>query len=162
MNYKYTFNVGTSSKNSGSFEVEKPEASHLDMNNNLITHEGVPPYPNAPGLWKQTVSHNFADVFSIAFRDELASLGLIGDSTALSGAALFKNAFKGLDDALGTTVILPAGDVFMFKGLSADEYHNVFTAISYNTPIDGTAKQQEADSVSFEEWQGFLNGQKSS
>jgi hypothetical protein len=40
-------------------------------------------------------------------------------------------------NSLGVTVILPAGDVFMFKGMDCDENYNVFTTIFYDTLTSG-------------------------
>ena len=59
----------------------------------------------------------------------------VGEETGKNAATTLQGALDDLVKSLGTTVILPAGDVFMFKGMSADSDNNVFTTICYNTPI---------------------------
>jgi len=67
------------------------------------------------------------------FKAEKNDLGAIGETIAKDGGRLMQEALDKLVKDLGTQVILPAGDVFMFKGLSADSDHNVFTSIVYDT-----------------------------
>ena len=151
LNYKHTFEIGTSPQNSGSFTVENPKSHHLDDNGNICAYDGVP-NNYKPGLWKNIKTYNWANTFKFAFVDELSGLASVGEEVGKSAAAAFQGALDDLVKCLGTTVILPAGDVFMFKGMSADSENNVFTTITYNTPIGGSVKTQEAKDISLTRW----------
>lgn len=74
-----------------------------------------------------------------AFGKELDSVSSIGEAVGRSGAERIRGAFNDLAKALSTTVILQAGDVFMFQGMTTEKDHNVFTTITYNTPTEGSA-----------------------
>lgn len=139
----------------GSFTVENSRSEHLDGNGQLSAHNVSPPDAErrAPGFWKTNQTYNWAKTFSGFFEDELSSLKTIGEKVATSGATLFKGALDDLVKSLGTTVILPAGDVFMFKGMSADSDYNVFTTITYNTPIGGSVETQAAKDLLQTGWQ---------
>jgi len=139
----------------GSFTVENSISEHLDGKGQLMAHNRSPPDPErrAPGFWKTNETFNWAKTFSGFFEDELSSLKTIGEKVATSGATLFKGALDDLVKSLGTTVILPAGDVLMFKGMSADSYNNVFTTVTYNTPVGGLVETQAAKDVSHTGWQ---------
>lgn len=155
LNYKYSFEVGTSAQNRGSFTVENARSEHLEPDGQLKAYNSSLDVNDwhKPGLWKHTTMYNWAKIFSFAFEGELASLTSISEEAAKSGGTLFKSALEKLTDSLSTTVILPAGDVFMFKGMSADSDHNVFTTISYDTPTGGTVETQAAKDVSVTRWQ---------
>jgi hypothetical protein len=49
-----------------------------------------------------------------------------------------QEALDKLVKSLGTQVILPAGDVFIFKGLSENSDHNIFTTVVYDMVSDST------------------------
>jgi hypothetical protein len=127
----------------------------LDGNGNVIAHSGSPTDSDKrnPGLWTWIYTHNWAAAFESFFETEKANLSSIGEETAKGGATLFKGAVDDLAKSLTTTVILPAGDVFMFKGMSADENHNVFTTISYITNTEGTVRSKIAKDISLTGWQ---------
>lgn len=108
--------------------------------------------PHAPGLWKVTKTHNWASTFEFAFDEEKSNLTTIGDNVAKNGAALFRGAVKDLVKSLGATVILPAGEVFTFKGFSTDEFGNVFTVTNYDTSTDDTVNLVAAKDISTTRW----------
>jgi hypothetical protein len=60
-----------------------------------------------------------------------------------------KEGVADLVKLLGATVILPAGSVFMFKGLSCTPQNDVFTQLAYDTPMGGSTKLQESKGVSW-------------
>ncbi|CAM1505030.1 Fc.00g106670.m01.CDS01 [Cosmosporella sp. VM-42] len=140
LNYSHTFEVGTSAANRGSFTVENPKSAHRDDNGNLKGYKRRPDWPREPGMFQKTESKNWANWFEFAFEEELEQMGRIGEETAGRAADLFKGALEDLVKGLGTAVILPAGDVFMFKGMSCDTGGNVFTSITYATPIGGKVR----------------------
>ncbi|KAK2127747.1 Aldehyde/histidinol dehydrogenase [Fusarium oxysporum II5] len=67
------------------------------------------------------------------------------------GVTRFKEAVADLVKPLGATVILPAGGIFMFKGLSCTPQNDVFTQLAYDTPMGGSTRLQESKGVS---WKG--------
>ncbi|TPX13349.1 uncharacterized protein E0L32_006322 [Thyridium curvatum] len=144
--------IGTSATNRGEFEIFKDasRSEHLDANNNLTVHDGEPTDgPKAkPGLWRKHNVHNWASVFSGAFKGEMNTLTKIGEEMGKDGARLFTDAVDELLQSLGGTVILPVGDVFMFKGLNADESHNVFITITYDTPTGADLSKRENEPMS--------------
>ncbi|KAJ4108545.1 hypothetical protein NW760_003139 [Fusarium oxysporum] len=75
----------------------------------------------------------------------------IGQDIAKDGATRFKEAVADPVKPLGATVILPAGGVFMFKGLSCTPQKDVFTQLAYDTPMGGSTRLQESKGVS---WKG--------
>lgn len=83
-----------------------------------------------------------------AVDDWLESLGYAGElkafckSLCVGVTGKLKKAVTGLADSLSTTVIMPAGDVFMFKGLNTDAQGNVYSGITYSTPSGGEVKAQ--------------------
>ena len=156
LNFKYTFEIGTSAQNRGSFSVENSRSEHLQDNGQPQAYDYAPPGNESkkPGIWRHTELFNWAKAFEGAFSTEKSNLGTIGEDLARSGVDRFKDTLGDLTKSLGTTVILPAGDVFMFKGMSADSDHNVFTTISYDTATEGgTVTSQAAKDVSNSRWQ---------
>ncbi|KAF5683866.1 aldehyde dehydrogenase (NAD+) [Fusarium circinatum] len=101
----------------------------------------------------QTETKNWADSFTGAFEGELAGLVKVGEGAAANGEKVFKGALDDLANSLGATVILPAGDVFMFKGMSCDENYNVFTTICYDTPTSGKVTAHASSDMSHTAWQ---------
>lgn len=95
---------------------------------------------------------NWADWFRGAFGSEVDGLVKVGKGAAANGEKVFKGALDDLARSLGATVILPAGDVFMFKGMSADENHNVFTTLSYDTSTSGKATPHASSDMSHTAW----------
>lgn len=85
----------------------------------------------------------------VYFGHELRSADAIGQDIAKDGATMFKEAVADLVKPLGATVILPAGSVFMFKGLSCTPQNDVFTQLAYDTPMGGSTKLQEFKGVSW-------------
>ncbi|KAI3584033.1 Aldehyde/histidinol dehydrogenase [Fusarium oxysporum f. sp. albedinis] len=73
----------------------------------------------------------------------------IGQDIAKDGATRFKEAVADLVKPLGATVILPAGSVFMFKGLSCTPQNDVFTQLAYDTPMVCSTRLQESKGVSW-------------
>ncbi|KAJ7018521.1 hypothetical protein C8F04DRAFT_1277619 [Mycena alexandri] len=82
----------------------------------------------------------------VAFEDFLASL--CGDMMKHYFGKMFEltisqswsdNITKGLK-ALNTKVIMPAGDVFEFKGLDTDTEGNVYTHLTYKSILSGSTK----------------------
>lgn len=113
--------IGTSATNRGEFEIFKDasRSEHLDANNKLTVHDGEPTDGSKvkPGLWRRHNVRNWASVFSGALKDEMNTLTKIGEEMSKDGARLFTDALDKLLKSLGGNVILPAGDIFMFKGL---------------------------------------------
>nr|RBQ93880.1 hypothetical protein FVER53263_01564 [Fusarium verticillioides] len=151
MNYKFTFEVGTSPKNRGSFTVRNVKVHHLNDDNSLMSYKHRPSDEDAPGFWQQDDTYNWVSAWKFTFGGELRSADAIGQDIAIDGATRFKEAVADLVKSLGATVILPAGDVFMFKGLSCTPNNDVFTQLAYDTPMGGSVNLQEVKNVS---WQG--------
>ncbi|KAJ0150302.1 Uncharacterized protein HZ326_7124 [Fusarium oxysporum f. sp. albedinis] len=87
--------------------------------------------------------------WKFTFGDELRSTDSIGQDIAKDGATRFKEAVADLVKPLGATVILPAGSVFMFKGLSCTPQNDVFTQLAYDTPMVCSTRLQESKGVSW-------------
>ncbi|KAK5994043.1 hypothetical protein PT974_07483 [Cladobotryum mycophilum] len=152
LNYKYTFEIGTSARNRGSFEISSTHGEHLDGNQQLKSTHGYPPWNEAPGMYKVTKTHNWAETFEWAFDKEKGCLNNIAGTIATDGATVMAGALDDLVKSLGTTVILPAGSVFMFKGFSTDDAGNVFTVINYDTSTDDEVQLQRSKDVLHTRW----------
>ncbi|KAG5796115.1 hypothetical protein H9Q69_004848 [Fusarium xylarioides] len=153
LNYQHTFEIGTSPKNRGSFTIENASSQHLKSDGSLDARRYGPPNDRTPGVWQKTETKNWADWFSGAFEGELAGLVKVGEGAAANGEKVFKGALDDLANSLGATVILPAGDVFMFKGISCDKNYNVFTTICYDTPTSGKVTAHSSSDMSHTAWQ---------
>ncbi|KAF3930369.1 hypothetical protein ABW20_dc0108898 [Dactylellina cionopaga] len=147
INAKYTMNIGTSAQNRGSFTIENLVEHHEDGNNNLKAYNYGPPSTEAPGVYRTKQFYNWAKAFEGAFDDEKGNLDTIGNDMVKGGHAKLEGALDDLVKSLGTTVILPAGEVFMFKGFSTDENGNVFTTLSYDTPLGGQVQTHGNQSI---------------
>ncbi|EHK96088.1 hypothetical protein M7I_8223 [Glarea lozoyensis 74030] len=153
LNFKYTFHIGTSATNRGSFEISNTHAEHLDSNGSLNAKNEYPSSEEAPGVWRQTTTHNWANTFDFAFDGEKAGVGKMAEDLAKGGQGLVDGALDDLVDSLSATVILPAGSVFMFKGFSTDDAGNVFTTINYDTTTGDEVQMRRAKDVLQSRWQ---------
>jgi hypothetical protein len=71
------------------------------------------------------------------------------------------NAIKGLDSNLKATIILPASDVFLFKGLSCDSNAILLSIVTYDTPTSGEMERKLAEGWSFARMDGWVQLKKS-
>ena len=69
--------------------------------------------------------------------DMVKELKAVRRRFAVGASEDLKKAVTGLADSLSTTVVMPAGDIFMFKGLNTDPQGNVYSGITYSTPSGG-------------------------
>lgn len=141
LNLAYTFEIGASTANElekrGTFSVQNLKYLHFET----VDEKGKqqlryradrrPGGENGtePGLW-QVASHT-------GYTPDDAKL--IGNLLACAGSFWFDRSAAHLTASLQTTMIMPAGGAFMFKGLSTDNEHNVFTTVTYDSPTSGTA-----------------------
>ncbi|ORX98813.1 hypothetical protein BCR34DRAFT_628298 [Clohesyomyces aquaticus] len=152
LNFKFTFQIGTSATNRGSFEITDTYTEHLDDKKNVIAKDDLPPNAESPGIWRKTVLHNWAKTFEFAFDTEKAGVGKMAEEVAKSGKNLLSGALDDLVKSLSATVILPAGSVFMFKGFSTDDDGNVFTTINYDTTTGDEVKMAKAKDILQTRW----------
>ncbi|KAF4496982.1 aldehyde dehydrogenase (NAD+) [Fusarium agapanthi] len=83
-----------------------------------------------------------------AFEGELTGLVKVGEGAAADDEKVFKGAPDDLANSLGATMIPPAGDIFMFKGMSCDENYDVFTTICYDTSTSGQVTTHASSDMS--------------
>ncbi len=159
-NFKYTFQIGTSATNRGSFEISNTHAEHLDENGGMFPKGCRPPSDETPGFWEKMELHNWTKTFDFAFLKEKAALGNMAESMAKNGKDMISGALEDLVKSLGSTVILPAGNVFMFKGFSTDPEGNVFTTINYDTTTGDEVQMQRAKDVLHTNWQSPIPPKK--
>ena len=152
LNFKNKFALGTSNTNRGSFTILDHVAEHLDESNKLKNHEGRPSDPHAPGLWKLKDTFGWTNLWSFTFGDELGKLDFVGQGVGVEGGTFMENSMTKLIDSLKSTIVLPAGDVFMFKGLDSNEAGNVTTIVNYDVSTESEIKKQVAKDWAFEKW----------
>jgi hypothetical protein len=99
-------------------------------------------------LYQATKAKNWANRFSGSFQSDLSGLQRVGAEVGHDAEQLFKDASSDLAESLTATVILPASDVFMFKGMSMDEDFDVFTTICYDMPISGQITTHASKDIS--------------
>lgn len=104
-------------------------------------------------MWVQKWTHNFVGAFESDFQDEVNCLKTIREKIGKNGATLLKDVLVDLVKNLGATVIMPASDNFMFKGISRDNGNNIFTTIAYNTQIGDSVEEKASKDVSLHRWQ---------
>ena len=74
---------------------------------------------------------------------------------------VMKKAIRGLDSNLKATIILPAGDVFLFKGLSCDSNANLLSIVTYATATSGEVERRPAEGWSFARMGGWVQPKQS-
>jgi hypothetical protein len=157
MNYEYEFEVGTSAKNKGSFIVKNETAKHMSSDTDIISYQDRFHGPTkTPGFSTTTTLSGFAYTLGklgdltrsltsvFTFDNERSSLDGMSNELARLGGQTMKEALGGLSDNMKTTIMLPAGDVMMFKGLSADGGNNVLTTVTFDSPTKGSCRLQKS------------------
>lgn len=153
---KYKFTVGTDNANIGGFSTLNRSAEHMDANGNLKSFDRAPDDQDhpAPGAWKSHGTHGWVSLWdwSGLWDNEISRLVTAGDLVTKEVAAQTTNAMNGIVDSLKSTVILPAGDVFMFKGLTSFGPGHVATVVNYNTVEGGDVVRHDGQNLGFEGW----------
>lgn len=152
LDYKNILTLGTSNINRGSFTVIEERAEHLNEAGDLKAYDETPPDSQSPGIWKHSDTFGWTNLFEWAFKQELDIVHALGKGVSEGGVTYLVNSMNKLIESLNTTVILPVGDVFMFKGLSVDKDGNVTTIVNYDVSTESKLTQHKAADWSFENW----------
>ncbi|KAI1178510.1 hypothetical protein F4777DRAFT_537969 [Nemania sp. FL0916] len=145
--YKYIFKL--TAGNAGAWSVEKHADSVLPTFKNdgkELEHERV--YDDVSSskcgtfvrIEKGTVQGAFEDAFKM---DEISEKA--GKAGVAGGVGVVKEVAQKLQDfcsTFKTTIMLPAGDAFMFKDLDTDSFGNLYSNINYGTIQDGKVIHQ--------------------
>ncbi|KAF3904729.1 hypothetical protein ABW20_dc0100609 [Dactylellina cionopaga] len=152
----YEFEIGADPKDRGKFQITGKKGLHKDSSG--IRHlKGRGPTTRVEngditgfsqyGLYTDIVwDANFSGLSNIIpiIRDKFEETTTELKSGLERLGDIFVNRISGvgenLVDRLAGTIIMPAGDVFMFKGLSTDENGNVYSGVTYDTPVGGTVE----------------------
>ncbi|KAK6543468.1 hypothetical protein TWF694_000214 [Orbilia ellipsospora] len=152
----FEFELGVDPKNRGKFHVSSINQLHKDKSNirhlsgrgptTRISNGEITGFTESPynyGLHTELIwDDNFEgaakvipivkEKFDTTNEDVKKAFSRLGDRfiDRVSGIA------ENFVDQLGSTIILPAGDVFQFKGLSTDANGNVYSGVTYDTPSE--------------------------
>lgn len=125
---------------------------------NLKSYDRAPDNKDAPapGAWKAHDTHGWVALWdwSGLWDTEVSRLVSAGDLVTKEAAAQTTNAMNGIVDSLKSTVILPAGDVFIFKGLTSFGDGHVATVVNYNAVEGGDVVRHGGKDIGFEGWRG--------
>ena len=146
-NCRWKMEIGADPSNRGNFAVMNVIADHM-QNGVLKVTDSNPPGTELSETMSVTnipsgmfVSFSFSEnkVLDNILEDfgMVKELKAVGRGLAVGASEDLKNAVTGLANSLSTTVIMPAGDIFMFKGLNTDPQGNVYSGITYSTPSGG-------------------------
>lgn len=148
LNFRYYLTIGPSESKSGAFAVESVKADHLNDQGEIKGHNNGPPSndSHSPGVWRADTNDS---IFEWMQSDAMTSLRNDASSYVGNAEAEVRNALSSFVDDLKTTTILPAGDVFMFKGLACESNGNWNTIVNYDTPLGGNVIEKPAPDWSF-------------
>ena len=109
-------------------EIDKSVSKNLFDEGQPLSWNAVP-IEHLYGNFAEHKQHNHFEGYGDESRSREIRNALTGWSTSTKD--IFQknltNAFAGL----GSTIIMPAGDVFMFGGIDSDEAGNVYTQVNY-------------------------------
>jgi hypothetical protein len=159
-NFKWTVVLGTSGANRGSFSVVSTTAHHQDDKGNLKVNSSEPPSDDThkPGVWQAPAPENpwYDGLLTGGENNRGVVVANVLGSYVSDVSNVMNNAIKGLDSNLKATIILPAGDVFLFKGLSCDSNANLLSIVTYDTPTSGEMERKPAEGWSFARMGGWV------
>ena len=146
-NRRWKLEPGADPSNRGNFAVMNAVADHMENSVLKVTDSNPPGTELSEAMYVGTIPFGVFVSFSVSDNkaldilleelDMVKELKAVGRGFAVGASEDLKRAVTGLADSLSTTVIMPAGDIFMFKGLNTDPQGNVFSGITYSTPSGG-------------------------
>ncbi|EPS34735.1 hypothetical protein PDE_09699 [Penicillium oxalicum 114-2] len=153
-NLQYRFSLGTDNINRGSFTVFDQCADHLDGDGKIKAHDRAPDQDGQPGTWRTQSTGGWVAFwdFTGLWNDELRDMLSMPEKVVQDLAATSANAMTDLVKGLQTSIILPAGDVFMFKGLGTFDEGHVATVVNYDLSTESEIALREGKTLSFESW----------
>ena len=146
-NCQWKLELGADPSNRGNFAVMNVVADHMENSVLKVTDSNPPGTELSEDMFVGTTPSGMFVSFSVSdnkaldsFLEELdmvKELKAMGRGFAVGASEDLKGTVTGLADSLSTTVMMPAGDVFLFKGLNTDPQGNVYSGITYSTPSGG-------------------------
>jgi hypothetical protein len=86
---------------------------------------------------KSEVQSGIEGIFNLdSISQDMASAQLSAGKTVVDEML---KTLSSITDTFKTTIILPAGDAFMFKDLDTDKFGNLYSNVTYATPQGGKA-----------------------
>lgn len=152
-NLQYRFSIGTDNINRGNFTVFDQFTDHLD-GGKIKSRDSAPTKEGEPGTWRTQTKGGWAAFwdFTGIWDKELKDMSSMPEKVVKDLAATSSNAMNDLVKGLQSSVILPAGDVFMFKGIGTFDEGHVATVVNYDLSTESVIQLREGKTLAFESW----------
>ncbi|RDW57743.1 hypothetical protein BP5796_12544 [Coleophoma crateriformis] len=132
LNFRYEFTLRPDPANRGSLQLTLDAQSHHGSDGRIRTFErrrqGSDPEWGAWSDWESESNiQGLAEAFGGSMQSFATEMASFGSNKLTDAVAKLGETFK-------SSIILPAAEVFMFKGIDVDENGNLYVGVAYDTP----------------------------